>query len=83
MIVVSAETERGGHKINEFRKNNGLGILDIHVVDLVSDGNSTDEEEKKISSSNQRMRLLGTRIKNPAVSVLRNFILKVLDSFRV
>lgn len=65
MIVVSAETERGGLKINEFRRNNGLGVLDIHVVDLVCDDKSTGEEENKISSSNQRMRLLGTRIKNP------------------
>lgn len=65
MIVVSEETARGGVKVNELRAENGLGKLDIHVVKLAEDSNHGDHEEAKISSSNQRIRLLGTRLKKP------------------
>lgn len=69
MIVVSSETQRGGAKINELRANNNLNVLDVHVVELVDDNTCCGEEEHKISSSNFRMRLLGTRLKNPVVSI--------------
>lgn len=67
MIVVSAETQKGGAKVNELRLKNGLNQLDIHEIELVPDEKCDGEEENKISSSNARMRLLGTRIKNPQV----------------
>ncbi|KAJ9591691.1 hypothetical protein L9F63_001778 [Diploptera punctata] len=68
LIVVSAETYKGGLKVNEIRQKNGLSPLEIHAVDLLSaiaEQIDDEEEEDKISSSNQRMRLLGTRLKTP------------------
>ncbi|XP_011308959.1 bifunctional coenzyme A synthase [Fopius arisanus] len=65
LIVVSEETKRGGQKVNELRGEKGLRILDVHVVQLAEDGGHSDHEEAKISSSNQRIRLLGTRLKEP------------------
>lgn len=66
MIVVSSETVRGGDKINEVRKANGLKPLQVHSVDLLEEDNKLDDdEEDKISSSNMRMRCLGTVIKPP------------------
>lgn len=69
MIVVSSETIRGGDKINEVRRMNGLKPLQVHSVDLLEEGNKLDDdEEDKISSSNIRMRCLGTVIKPPEVT---------------
>lgn len=70
MIVVSAETYQGGLKVNSIRKERGLSQLDIHVVDLFEplNGSRHKEEESKISSSNERMNLLGERLKIPKVS---------------
>lgn len=66
MIVVSSETVRGGDKVNEVRKANGLKPLQVHSVDLLEEDNKLDDdEEDKISSSNIRMRCLGTLIKPP------------------
>jgi len=65
MIVVSEETKRGGDKINELRLQKDLNKLDIHVVELADDEDHEKHEEAKISSSNHRMRLLGTRLKDP------------------
>lgn len=66
MIVVSSETVRGGDKINEVRRANGLKPLQVHSVDLLEEDNKhDDDEEDKISSSNIRMRCLGTVIKPP------------------
>lgn len=63
MIVVSAETLRGGEKVNELRQKNQLNTLDINVVDLVDCPDRQADEEAKISSSTGRMRLLGTLIR--------------------
>jgi len=72
MIVVSEETKRGGDKVNEIRLQNNLSKLDVYVVKLAVDENHNEEyEENKISSSNQRTRLLGTRLQ-PPVSLLQN-----------
>ncbi|XP_076245158.1 bifunctional Phosphopantetheine adenylyltransferase - Dephospho-CoA kinase [Calliopsis andreniformis] len=68
MIVVSEETKRGGIKINEVRKERNLSQLDIHVVKLVTDENHREHEESKISSSNSRIRLLGTRLRAPRIN---------------
>jgi phosphopantetheine adenylyltransferase/dephospho-CoA kinase len=72
MIVVSTETYKGGLKVNELRSQNNLSILDIHTVDILEavPEHTGDEEEEKISSSNSRMRLLGTRLKEPEVIVI-------------
>jgi phosphopantetheine adenylyltransferase/dephospho-CoA kinase len=72
MIVVSTETYKGGLKVNELRHQNNLPTLDIHTVDLleaIPEHLGDDEEEDKISSSNCRMRLLGTRLRVPEVIV--------------
>lgn len=63
MLVVSRETLRGGHKVNEVRQSRNLSKLYIHPVDLLEEPNCGPEEEKKISSSTARMRLLGTLLK--------------------
>ncbi|XP_012273059.1 bifunctional coenzyme A synthase [Orussus abietinus] len=68
MIVVSEETKRGGDKVNELRQQKGLSKLDVHVVELVKDQLCQEHEEAKISSSNHRMRLLGTRLRRPNLS---------------
>ncbi|KAJ8722181.1 hypothetical protein PYW08_004583 [Mythimna loreyi] len=67
LIIVSEETLRGAHKINEKRKENGFQPMDVHVIGLLQDVQAQDskEEENKISSSNQRMRLLGSMLKPP------------------
>lgn len=65
MIVVSEETVRGADKINEARAANGLNKLVVDVINLEDDPYYQEHEETKISSSNHRMRLLGTRLKEP------------------
>lgn len=65
MLVVSEETKRGGAKVNELRLQRDLSKLDILVVELAIDGDHNEDEENKISSSNHRMRLLGTRLRPP------------------
>ncbi|XP_050350593.1 bifunctional coenzyme A synthase isoform X2 [Nymphalis io] len=69
LIVVSEETIRGAVKINEKRNENGLNKLDIYTIGLAEDTNKqSTEEEKKVSSSNQRMRLLGTVLREPELN---------------
>lgn len=72
-LIVSRETSSGGEKVNEKRIQNNLNKLDIHVIDLVNDEASSHQgnigDEIKISSSNQRRRLLGTLLKQPNVKV--------------
>ncbi|XP_013145344.1 PREDICTED: bifunctional coenzyme A synthase isoform X2 [Papilio polytes] len=67
LIVTSEETKRGGVKINEKREEIGFRPLDTYVIGLAEDPTNrhSAEEETKVSSSNQRMRLLGTVIKEP------------------
>lgn len=82
MIVVSDETKRGAEKINELRAQKSLNVLDVHVVELVEDSTCRDHEDPKISSSNERMRLLGTRLKEP-VSYRLSFLVFLLLSMRL
>ncbi|XP_075978098.1 bifunctional Phosphopantetheine adenylyltransferase - Dephospho-CoA kinase isoform X2 [Anticarsia gemmatalis] len=67
LIVVSEETLKGANKINEKRVEGGLAPMDVHVIGLAADSHPqrSSEEEEKVSSSNQRMRLLGTMLKPP------------------
>lgn len=65
LIVVSAETLRGGEKVNELRRSSGLQELKIHCIDLVEFVPDTDVKETKVSSTNTRLDLLGTRIHQP------------------
>lgn len=65
LIIVSAETMRGGEKVNELRRSNGLHELKIHCIDLVEIEPDVDVKESKVSSTNTRMDLLGTRIHQP------------------
>ncbi|XP_078047620.1 bifunctional Phosphopantetheine adenylyltransferase - Dephospho-CoA kinase [Augochlora pura] len=67
LLVVSEETKRGGDKVNEMRMQKNLCTLDIHVVELVKDENYRAHEESKISSTNNRIRLLGTRLRPPNI----------------
>lgn len=66
MIVVSEETKRGGDKVNELRLQKNLSKLDIHTVELAIDKEVDSKDmEAKISSSNHRIGLLGTRLRAP------------------
>lgn len=64
MIVVSEETRKGIDFINSSRKESGLKLLEGYIISLVEDKDrKSTEEEEKVSSSSQRMRLLGTVIR--------------------
>lgn len=56
---------RGGEKVNEIRKNAGLRELKIHCIDLVEFEPDADVKELKVSSTNSRMDILGTRLHQP------------------
>lgn len=62
---MSAETIRGGQKVNEIRAENNLKPLIIHCIDLLELDTQEEAKEAKISSSNRRLDLLGTRIRDP------------------
>nr|CAD7266187.1 unnamed protein product [Timema shepardi] len=68
MIVVSTETLKGGLRVNQLRQERNLSTLDIHSVELLESESLGEEEERKISSSNKRLRLLGTRLKPPQLA---------------
>lgn len=53
--------------MNDVRLENGLCHLKIHCIDLVEGFDNGEGKEHKLSSSNQRMNLLGTRLKEPKV----------------
>lgn len=82
MIILSEETVKGGELINEKRVQAGLRPLDILPVPLLEEDKSTsdccEEEEQKISSSNYRMRLLGTLLKPPQVNKIKKLKFRVL-----
>ncbi|KAH8302841.1 hypothetical protein KR044_011075, partial [Drosophila immigrans] len=65
MIVVSAETLRGGQKVNEIRATKELCQLDIFAIDIVESKVHDGIHESKVSSSNTRIDLLGTRWRQP------------------
>lgn len=62
---MSAETLRGGEKVNEVRASAGLKPLQIHCIKLIELETNEEGKETKVSSSNQRMDLLGTRLREP------------------
>lgn len=63
MIVVSKETLRGGHKVNEIRVANMLRPLRIYCTDIVEMDTGYEDKELKVSSGNLRMDVLGSRLK--------------------
>lgn len=65
MIVVSLETMKGGEKVNEIRRGKGMKELEIYSIPLVEIKQVLKEKEKKVSSSNQRMDILGSQFKPP------------------
>ncbi|XP_016932091.4 bifunctional coenzyme A synthase [Drosophila suzukii] len=65
MIVVSAETLRGGQKVNEIRNAKQLRELEIFVIDIVESNVHDGIHETKVSSSNTRIDLLGSRWRRP------------------
>lgn len=72
-LIVSQETAKGGEMVNQERVKNKLAELDVHVVSLVKDNsidlvsNQIDEDEYKVSSSNERKHLLGTLLRPPYI----------------
>lgn len=70
LIVVSAETIKGAEKINEIRQGKEFPPLDVHHIILFNDPlKESKYEEDKISSSSQRIRILGDRLQ-PAVKII-------------
>ncbi|CAH0691943.1 unnamed protein product [Spodoptera exigua] len=67
LIVVSDETIRGAVKINEKREEKGIPPMDVHVISIIEDSqaDTSTAEEGKVSSSNQRIRMLGKTIRRP------------------
>lgn len=65
LIVVSSETMKGGEKVNEIRRGKNLRELEIYSIPLVEIKEVLKEKEKKVSSSNQRMDILGSQFKEP------------------
>lgn len=65
LIVVSLETIKGGEKVNEIRRSKGFKELEIYSIPLVEIKNVLKEKERKVSSSNQRMDILGSQFKEP------------------
>lgn len=65
LIVVSSETMKGGEKVNEIRKAKNMNELVIYIIPLVEIKEVLKEKEKKVSSSNQRMDILGSQFKEP------------------
>ncbi|CAL8073582.1 unnamed protein product [Orchesella dallaii] len=69
LLVVSAETIAGGEKINQIRKEKDMQQLEVHAISVYADPKKmNDMEEDKISSSSQRIRMLGDRLKPPLKS---------------
>lgn len=62
---MSAETRSGGAKVNEARRKKGWPDLNIRVIDLIELDTTSEGKEKKVSSSNQRLDLLGSRLQQP------------------
>ena len=64
---------KGGSMVNIKRVENKLEPMEIHVISLIDDHQSptTAEDEIKVSSSNQRKRLLGTLLREPYVSSIK------------
>lgn len=65
LIVVSAETMKGGEKINDIRRSKNFRELEIYSIPLVEIKQVLKEKEMKVSSSNQRMDILGSQFKEP------------------
>jgi phosphopantetheine adenylyltransferase len=51
--------------VNEIRQKRNMSPLEIILIDLIEDGAQGEFEEEKVSSSSQRMRLLGTELRKP------------------
>lgn len=84
VILVSQETEKGGHMVNVKRKERGLSQLRVHIIGqgaLLDDSNSDvgdlPFDETKASSSSMRFRLLGTLLK-PVKAPMQDFIPETL-----
>lgn len=65
LIVVSSETMKGGEKVNEIRRGKNMKELEIYSIPLIEIKEVLKEKEKKVSSSNQRMDILGSQFKEP------------------
>lgn len=65
LIVVSSETMKGGEKVNEIRRGKNMRELEIYSIPLVEIKEVLKEKERKVSSSNQRMDILGSQCKEP------------------
>jgi len=73
LVVGSEDTARGCSKINQVRvEDKSLSKLDVHIIPLIQDETVKAERETKgdptigqVSSTNGRIRMLGTQLKPP------------------
>ncbi|CAL8080884.1 unnamed protein product [Orchesella dallaii] len=78
LLVASAETSAGLELINKMRKDNGLNPAELLTINVLDDQSKmNDMEEDKISSSSQRIRLLGSRLKPPLKSPSLPYIIGI------
>lgn len=56
---------KGGQKVNEIRRGKNFNELEIYSIPLIEVKEAIKEKESKISSSNQRMDILGSQFKEP------------------
>ena len=68
LIVGSEETRRGCDKVNEVRSSKGMNTLDVYLIQMVEEEKSKHQSDPSIaqlSSTNQRIRLLGSELRPP------------------
>jgi len=68
LIVGSEETRRGCDKVNEVRSSKGMNTLDVYLIQMVEEEKTKHQSDPSIaqlSSTNQRIRLLGSELRPP------------------
>ena len=61
------ETIQGALQVNKERQDNGLNLIDVHVVPMVPADDYNQDGDKKLSSTSLRREMLGILLKPPLV----------------
>ena len=71
LIVGSEETHKGCLKVNQVRLAKSMSSLDVHLIRMVEEETKEGEINSpaiaQLSSTNQRIRLLGSQLKPPLI----------------
>ncbi|CAF4355396.1 unnamed protein product [Rotaria socialis] len=71
-IIVTDETKQGALQVNKERQDNGLSLIDVHVVPMVPPDDHNQDGDKKLSSTSLRREILGILLKPPLKCVESN-----------